>query len=124
MDREGGRIDRATALLYRLQASVGEDRLPGEFRALTLEDDGAAEIALAEWGTFTAEQQAAMRPYLVRPTDPGSVFAPAGTAAGGGVQLASTRFAASACSNGFMRTTAPDGIPRRAGRRPRRSGSR
>ena len=39
---EAGRIDRATALLYRLQASVGDDRLPGEFRALTLEDDGAA----------------------------------------------------------------------------------
>ena len=109
---EAGRIDRATALLHRLQASVGDDRLPVEFRALTLEDDGAADIALAEWGTFTAEQQAAMRPYLVRPTDPGSVFAPASTAAGGDVQLASTRFAAaSACTNGFMRTTAPDGIP-------------
>ncbi len=109
---EAGRIDRATALLYRLQASVGDDRLPGEFRALTLEDDGAADIALAEWDTFTAEQQAAMRPYLVRPTDPGSVFAPASVAAGGAVQLASTRLAAaSACSNGFMRTPAPDDIP-------------
>ena len=109
---EGGRIDRATALVYRLQASVGDDRLPGEFRAPTSEDDGAAEIALAEWGTFTAEQQAAMRPYLVRPTDPGSVFAPASTAAGGGAELASIRLAnVPVCENGFMRAPAPDGLP-------------
>jgi len=30
---EAGRIDRATALVYRLAASVGDDRLPAEFRA-------------------------------------------------------------------------------------------
>ena len=89
-----GRIDRPTALLYRLQASVGDDRLPAEFQAPSFEDDGAGSIVLAEWDTFTAEQQAAFMPYLVRPTDPGSVFAPASVAAGSRrVRLASTRLA-------------------------------
>ena len=105
---EAGRIDRATALLHRLQASVGDDRLPAEFRAASFEDDGAASIALAEWDTFTAEQQAAFLPYIVRPTDPGSVFAPASVAAGGRVRLASTRLAAAVCTSGFMRTEASD----------------
>lgn len=117
---EAGTIDRATGLLYRLQAAAGDDRLPAEYRsgaAVPAEDDGAAAIVVAEWATFTDEQRAAFLPYVVRPTDPASIYALPGTARSP-FTLASTRGAtagpaggtAAVCEDGFLRESVP-GLP-------------
>jgi hypothetical protein len=92
---EAGTIDRATGLLYRLQAATGDDRLPAEYRGAGAagtpgEDDGAAAIVVAEWATFTEAERAAFLPYVVRPTDPASIYALPGTARSP-FTLASTR---------------------------------
>ena len=114
---EAGTIDRASALLYRLQASIGDERLPAEYRGNAIEDDGAALIVLEEWDTFTDAQREAFLPYVVRPTDPRSVFALPKTATIGrpvaaAVTLASTHAAVTAatCVDGFARQDVP-GIP-------------
>lgn len=112
-----GTIDRPTALLYSLQATVGDERLPDEYRGAPAEDDGALTIVATEWDTFTDTQREAFLPYVVRPTDPKSIYALPGTAttrrpAAGVVTLASAHAAITAadCVDGFVRQPVP-GLP-------------
>ena len=63
---EAGTIDRPTALLYRLQAIVGDDRLPAEYAARRSRTSAAATIVVTEWDTFTDAQQRGV-PALRRP---------------------------------------------------------
>lgn len=115
---EAGALDRPTALLHRLQAAAGDDRLPAAFRGAEgseREDDGASSIVLAEWDTFTDAQREAFIPYMVRPTDPRSVWAPVATASAneaGIVTLAGFGLpvTAAGCQDGFLREEAP-GLP-------------
>lgn len=112
---EAGTLDRATALLHRLQAAAGDDRLPVEFRGAAgsrAEEDGASSLVLAEWATFTDAQRDAFTPYVVRPTDPRSVWAPAATAVAARVLLANHQppVTAAGCVDGFLREQVP-GIP-------------
>jgi hypothetical protein len=115
---ESGAIDRPTALLLRLQASAGDPALPAEYGAPGIEDSAVTAIVVSEWDTFTDAQRDAFLPYVVRPTDPRSMFAQSATASGdgAGIVLASTRQAAQAtltaasCSDGFA-SKVVDGIP-------------
>ena len=90
-----GTIDFPTSLLYRAYALFGDSRLPpaydgelwqGEDEALFLEASRA-------WGGLAPEVRDALEPFMVRPTDPKSIYyspAPATLAAraAGGTSLA------------------------------------
>jgi Family of unknown function (DUF6055) len=87
-----GRIDAATAILYRVYAFLGDKRLPAEFAAGAWSpDDGALLDAQSELDTFPPEIRDALLPFLLRPTEEGSWWGIPETAAGG-ARLASARF--------------------------------
>src|SRR5262245_36900718 len=89
-----GTIDEPTALLYRLYANTGDSRLPAQYQGEWSEDNAAGDRARAVWPTLTADQQAALQPFLVRPTSPQSIWAtPASASTGPNPQLASVRLA-------------------------------
>ena len=74
-DRAAGRIDGATALQYRVFAIFGDPRLPDAYAAAPAGEDRAAlHDAQDAIGTLPEAIAAELRPYLVRPTDPTSVF--------------------------------------------------
>jgi Family of unknown function (DUF6055) len=74
-DLDAGKIDRPTSILYRIYAIFGDPRLPDAYRSTVAVEDGAA-LAAARIGldTFPPAIASELRPYLVRPTDPSSVF--------------------------------------------------
>ena len=112
-DVEAGTLDEVTALLYRIYAIFGDPRLPAEYASSNWsEDAGAIALALDQLDTLPTEIAAEIRPFLVRPTDPESVFYGSGAtaSAGGRVTLASTRTAASVVCNtgwGYLDGAAP-----------------
>jgi len=70
-----GRIDAQTAMKYRGYALFGAPGPPAEFRGPNwTEDDALLDLAKARLDVLPAELADAIRPFLVRPTDPGSVF--------------------------------------------------
>lgn len=70
-----GRIDDATGLMYRIFATFGDPRLPGEYSTGRAEEDVVALMrAPVEIDSLPAEIAATIRPYIVRPTDPESAF--------------------------------------------------
>ena len=71
---ENGTLDEATGYLYRFYAQWFDPRLPERYRGEAVEDDSAFEGAMAAYSTFSADQQALLRPFLVRPTEPESYF--------------------------------------------------
>ena len=76
-------IDRDTALLYRLYALAGDPRLPEAYVGSgSAEEDlrvfGQAEAALPQ---MSAEMQAVVNSFLVRPDHPDSVYRRPGTSA-------------------------------------------
>ncbi len=78
-----GRIDRFTSLLYRAYRLVGDGRLPAEFDGdFTVGEDATLFLEVSRlWATLTPAQQAQLRPYVARPTDPASVYSTPPTAA-------------------------------------------
>ena len=70
-----GRIDRGTALLYRLYATTADPKLPEEFTGQWSEDNVAFASAARLYPTLSGDLQAAIRPFIVRPTDRASVWA-------------------------------------------------
>ena len=81
---EEGRIDRVTSLEYRAQALFGLPGLPAEFAAAPslFEDTGLFSEIVDALPDLSADDQARLRPFVARPTDPTSIFA------GGGLPLA------------------------------------
>jgi hypothetical protein len=74
--RAAGRIDAPTALLYRVYATFGARELPAEFASDGWAEDGAAlAMAIDQLDTLPTAIADELRPFLVRPTDPSSVFA-------------------------------------------------
>ena len=73
----GGRIDHVTSLLYRGYAHFGMPELPGEFAsAPSLGDDAALFDEIVDaLPTLSAADQQRLRPFIVRPTEPDSIFA-------------------------------------------------
>lgn len=76
-DLEAGRLDEPTATLYRLYASVADDRLPEAYRGEWLEDNEAIDQARERFDTYSPELQAEVLPFIVRPTSPLSYWAAA-----------------------------------------------
>jgi hypothetical protein len=78
-----GRIDYVTSLLYRAFRLAGDGRLPPELLGdLTVAEDPSLFLEISrQWATLTAAQQSELAPYIVRPTDPTSVYSTAPTAA-------------------------------------------
>lgn len=97
-DLDAGRIDRPTSILYRVYAIFGDPRLPAAYRSTVVVEDGAAlAAARIELDTFPQAVADELRPYLVRPTDPASVFydiRAAPVTAAGGAKLASVQLPA------------------------------
>jgi hypothetical protein len=83
-----GTLDEATGLLYRLYAQVFDPRLPEAFRGEAAEDHAVADAAEAAWPDLSTDEQAALLPFLVRPTDAASIFQEANATASRGNQLA------------------------------------
>lgn len=96
-----GRLDLATSILYRLQAQVGDERLPEAYRGEPEEDVAAGLVASEAWDTLTEQERDALEPYLVRPTDPASIYAQPGVATAAGITLAATNALATICADGF-----------------------
>jgi hypothetical protein len=71
---EDGTLDEATGYLYRFYAQWFDPRLPEPYRGEAVEDGGAFDGAMAAYASFSPEQQALLRPFLVRPTEPDSYF--------------------------------------------------
>lgn len=108
---KSGVIDEPTSLLYRLYASFNDDRLPAAYQGEAAEDNAVGVRVRQLWPTLTADQQAAMLPFMVRPTSPKSVWLPAASASAGGAQLASVRLTATACQDGFLRKQVSPTVP-------------
>ncbi|HEY2779475.1 MAG TPA: Ig domain-containing protein [Steroidobacteraceae bacterium] len=77
-----GQIDMPTSLIYRVWALFLDPQLPPDYDAPGegAEDPGLFEEIQSVWSTLPADTQAAIQPYLLRPTDPASPFT-AGSAA-------------------------------------------
>ena len=98
-----GVLDEATGLLYRLYAQVFDPRLPEAYRGEAAEDHAVADAAEAVWPDLSADQQAALLPFLVRPTDAASIFKQANATASRGNQLALVTVDPRCGANGFHR---------------------
>lgn len=105
-----GQIDEATGLLYRLYAQVFDPRLPAAYQGDAAEDHAVAEAAEVAWDSLTADERMTLLPYLVRPTDPASIFRETDATASGGNQLAMVTVDPRCGANGFHREDVP-GIP-------------
>jgi hypothetical protein len=74
-DVAAGRLDEATALLYRIYAVFGDARLPPAYASdMQVEDGAALAAARMQIDSLPAAIAAELRPFLARPTDPSSVF--------------------------------------------------
>lgn len=114
-DLAAGVLDEPTATLYRLYASVGDNRLAEQYRGefseddVAEEDDVAAVLAREGFATYTADLQAEMLPFLVRPNSPLSYWA-AATEATSAQSIANhgplIGQSPSACVDGWMRQPA------------------
>jgi hypothetical protein len=73
-----GVLDRPTALVYRAYALFGDPRLPPEYdgELRRREDQELVHEASRTWGSLPEEARAALEPFLVRPTDPRSIYFP------------------------------------------------
>ena len=70
-----GSLDDATGLLYRVYAVFGDPRLPAEFATgVAHEDFQALMRAPLDIDRLPAAVADQLRPYVVRPTDPSSLF--------------------------------------------------
>jgi hypothetical protein len=89
-DVDAGKIDQNTGLLYRIEATVGAPGLPSQYASAPATEDGAAfDIAALTLDAMPAAIHDQILPYLVRPTDPRSVFhGNSGTSSVGGLEAA------------------------------------
>ncbi|MGV8940807.1 MAG: hypothetical protein ACOH1P_04610 [Lysobacter sp.] len=70
-----GEITQHEATVYRVQAVFGDPALPERFAGAPAADHGAVIDAWIELDEMPGQLAAAVRPYLLRPTDPTSAFA-------------------------------------------------
>jgi hypothetical protein len=95
-----GRLDQVTGLIYRAYSALGMPGLPEEFAgAAPLRDDGVLASMAALNPELSAEDQARLEPFLVRPTDPQSIFHAQPTALVGGALIAEDVHPTAQCSN-------------------------
>jgi Putative Ig domain len=71
-----GQIDLPTSLMYRIWAQFYDSQLPPQYDGAGEgeEDAGLFDEIQLVWNTLPANAQAAIQPYLLRPTDPASPF--------------------------------------------------
>lgn len=69
-----GEIDDETALIYRVFAVFGDGRLPAAYRGddSQVEDSDALEDVVERFASLSLQAQTTLRPFLLRPTTPGS----------------------------------------------------
>jgi hypothetical protein len=106
-----GTIDEPTSLLYRLYASFNDDRLPAEYQGAWSEDLDASHRVRELWDTLSVDVQAALLPFMVRPTSAKSIWAPAVSASRGGAALTSVRLAGTTCQDGFIHRQVSATVP-------------
>lgn len=100
-----GAIDQPTAALYRLYAAFGDDRLPEAYRGEPAWDEDAVDFARGIYQSLSADMQAEVAPFLVRPTSPRSYWAGPQTTALA-AQVGTGQVAAATCQNGWLREQA------------------
>ena len=107
---DAGTLDHGTALLYRAYALLGDKRLPNAYLGAGSADEDNLlfdEIRL-RFASSPVAAQDALRPFIVRPTDPISVWnAPAAAGIGRAKVLRETRQAVSptSCATATMSGT-------------------
>jgi hypothetical protein len=71
-----GELDYETSLLYRAYALVSDARLPAAYEGAGSdeEDNGLFDELRARVDTLSTDAQEALRPFLVRPTEPNSIW--------------------------------------------------
>jgi hypothetical protein len=92
-DLASGAITLPQSLLYRAWAAFWDPRLPERYDGTgsTGEDSTLFDDIAAVLPTLNADQQAELRPYVLRPTDPASAWsAPESAHAGGAMLVAAT----------------------------------
>ncbi len=95
-----GRIDLVTGLVYRAYGLFGLPGLPDEFAAgVPRADDGLLAEMVELMPTLSVDDQAKLQPFLVRPTEPDSIFAAQPTAIIGGALMASATHPSAQCAN-------------------------
>jgi hypothetical protein len=69
-----GEISEETALVYRVLADFGDERLPAQFRGSldTAFGSNAAALAITRWDSFSDENQNLLLPFVVPPFTVGS----------------------------------------------------
>ncbi len=74
--REAGTINDETALLYKVQAIVGDSALPQQYRGDDEERDGSGVMdeIVESFDTLSPELQSRLQPYLLPPAASGSWF--------------------------------------------------
>jgi hypothetical protein len=88
-DRVNGKLDDATALLYRVYAQFGDSRLPEPYASAPVtEDRSGLSNAQRRIDRLPAAVADEVRPFFVRPTDPSSVFYDVRVAASAGTSSA------------------------------------
>ncbi len=85
-----GQVNEDQALLYRVQAVVGDSALPQQYVGDDRGLDGSTIMAelVERWETLPAATQAQLQPYLLPPAAAGSWFASQTAAAAGQAELA------------------------------------
>jgi hypothetical protein len=80
---DAGTIDYPTSLQYRAYALFGDSRLPPEYDGKLRfgEDQGLFLEASRVWGTLTDEERVGLEPFMLRPTEDGSIYSPKRAAA-------------------------------------------
>ena len=79
-DVDAGKLDQATGNLYRLEAEFGAPGLPSQYAsAPPSEDQAAMDVAAMDVAGVTSTKipasiRAQLLPFLLRPTDPHSIF--------------------------------------------------
>ena len=81
---DAGTIDYATSLLYRAYAMVGDERLPEAYRGTSMGED-LAFFREARSADLSPATQAALLPFLVRPSEPESIYNTLGATNPGGL---------------------------------------
>lgn len=69
-----GEIDDETALIYKVFAAFGDDRLPERYRGddSQVEDSDVLQVVAEQFDSLSPHTQATLQPFLVRPTAPES----------------------------------------------------
>ncbi len=108
-----GQIDLPTSLMYRIWSLFVDPQLPPQYDG---DDEGGEDESVFQdiqrtWSTMPPNVQAAIQPYLLRPTDAGSPFSTGRVSAAARARAAKSTAAVRATATARQQITAVGDIP-------------